>query len=120
MVNIIGTFSEAKLAVIDFAVQMIRTSERALNDDGGAAPYQRATGTLEPMQQDYSWFKAGDESLWQISTGQQVFAAQFGARGGNQIDSTPIIQAALDAPMVDVLNLGSLFTGRYAFSDRMC
>ncbi|MEG8052027.1 hypothetical protein QP178_19990 [Sphingomonas aurantiaca] len=108
MVYIIGTFTEAVAATIDPDVHVIRTSGRLTENDGGAATYQRTTSALDGSQQNYSWFQAADGSVWQLSDGQPYYAAQFGALGGDQIDSRPIIQAALDAPMVGVLNLGPL------------
>ena len=108
MVYIIGTFTEAVAANIDPDVHVIRTSGRLLENDGGAATYQRTTSTLDSSQQNYSWFQAADGSIWQLAAGQPYYAAQFGALGGDQIDSRPIIQAALDAPMVGMLNLGPL------------
>ncbi|RXD02149.1 hypothetical protein EQZ23_18560 [Sphingomonas sp. UV9] len=108
MLYIIGTFTDALAATIDPDVHVIRTSGRSTENDGGAATYQRTTATLESNQQNYSWFEAADGSVWQLASGQPYYAAQFGALGGDQIDSRPIIQAALDAPMVGVLNLGPL------------
>lgn len=108
MLYIIGTFTDAVAATIDPDVHVIRTSGRLTENDGGAATYQRTTATLDSGQQNYSWFQAADGSTWQLASGQPYYAAQFGALGGDQIDSRPIIQAALDAPMVGVLNLGPL------------
>lgn len=108
MLYIIGTFTEALAATIDADVEVVRTSGRLSENDGGSATYQRTTDTLPSSQQNYSWFQAADGSVWQLASGQPYYAAQFGALGGDQIDSRPIIQAALDAPMVGVLNLGPL------------
>ncbi len=108
MLYIIGTFTDAVAATIDPDVHVIRTSGRLTENDGGAATYQRTTATLDSSQQNYSWFQAADGSVWQLASGQPYYAAQFGALGGDQIDSRPLIQAALDAPMVGVLNLGPL------------
>ena len=108
MTYIVGTFLEAVSSVIDPDVTVIRTSGRSTPDDGGAAIYQRVSDALDPAQENFSWFRDQGGSIWQLEAGQHFFAAQFGALGSDELDAGPIIQTALQAPMVDVLDLGPL------------
>lgn len=106
----VAPFVTAKTMSYKAGINRIRTTGRLVDGDGGGAMYDRWTGGALPSAgRDVWWFTAtGDNSAWALSPDQLFFASQFGATGGDAIDAGPILNAALNAPMVQMLNLGPL------------
>lgn len=106
----VAPFTLAKTMSYKAGINRMRTTGRLVDGDGGGAMYDRwAGGALPSAGRDVWWFTAtGDNSAWVLSPDQLFFASQFGATGGDAIDAGPILNAALNAPMVQTLNLGAL------------
>lgn len=112
---LVGTTVECRTANFDATIKRIVTTGWTSPGDGGSAAYDRTTATLAAAGQNVWWFNAADGSRWQIAAGTVHFAPQFGLLGGDPrvagsggVDARPILNAALAAPMVSVLNIGQL------------